>query len=722
MRALIILLLLVPASVFGQGRFNMTEIKTTERNCGYATVDPDGKWMVTQAYNIPTDQYYILLWSRTATGFTPAGAIPGSFNKEGFYRFGFSPDGNLLIASVDPENYTYVFRKINGKFKKIATLTDSESDFDRFSFSADSRYLCLLDSWDNYVYRIDGNSLTLVYKDKDKSFLCFSPVDPHLAFWNDSICEFSNGKIKGLYSPAKSAGEDSRIKDMVAFSPDGEYLFGFWTDHPALLFRKNSSGKYEETYRLKGFKYRNSHYCVFTPDSRYISVFDEEGHTYRIVVYKIEADTLAEEKTIGQYDDRADNLCFTPDGKLAVLQASPMIWYKVDGVKPAPPRPVFSPSTVNVKTDTIIKTVPPPQVNITNVVWITPNPDVMNDQPVVSEKDIIEIQVKIVSSKVITKDDIKVIINGKEMQKNKFNEVSLKSGEQKDQLNEFTYINAVPLEETPDHINTIAVYANGKNTKTLKVLYTPAKPNLHILSIGASPDRQFSVKDALDFAGLFAEQGKGKNSIYGNVDIKMLLGKDASATAIKESIEKLRYDFKVGAIGPKDVVIIFISSQGFMMDGQLRMQGNDYQEMYKETYSFACSEILSRLNDVGCKKLIFLDAAYSGGAKAGTSAINTSIAQMNSPGTGITVFSSASNDEFSYEDKKWQNSAFVYCIREALSWKSDKDQDGIITLDELYSFVSVKVPELVNGEKKKSQHPQMITDLLRSTPLFRTGN
>jgi hypothetical protein len=347
---------------------------------------------------------------------------------------------------------------------------------------------------------------------------------------------------------------------------------------------------------------------------------------------------------------------------------------------------------------------------------------VLDGKPIVSETDAIEIQIKVISGKKTAKDDIKIIINGKEMQKTKSGSASLKESMQ-DKLYEYTYINTVPLEQTPDNINTVEVLVNGKKTaKPLKVLYSSAKPNLHVLAIGTSLDLEFPKKDAGDFADLFKSQA-GSNLLFGSVTVRTLIGKDATTTAIKESIERFRYDFSTGAIGPRDVLLIFISSHGFIYNEQLRIQGDDYKDMFKETYSIAYSEITSRLKEVNCKKLIFLDACFSGGAKASVTDVNNAIRDLNKQSQGVTTFSSSSNDEFSYEDTKWQNGAFTYAIKEALKdGKADADKNGIVTIGELYLFVSKRVPDLVMEVKGKSQHPSMpVTDLLNNTAIYIIG-
>ncbi len=58
-------------------------------------------------------------------------------------------------------------------------------------------------------------------------------------------------------------------------------------------------------------------------------------------------------------------------------------------------------------------------------------------------------------------------------------------------------------------------------------------------------------------------------------------------------------------------------------------------------------------------------------------------------------------NEVSGEDDKLQHGVFTYFLLEGLRGKADKDRDGIITVDEVYRYVSREVPRATRQE----QHP-----------------
>ncbi len=746
-----LLLLSFLSSSFAQGRFNLTEIKRKEYVPSLMQPSPDGTYL----YGSENEQ--VAIWTRTPNGYVPAAPIKGFIaSGESIGTLRVSNSGNLMAVTTTDDK-VFVFKRTGpGAFKKIFVSTDYERDPNYISFSADDRYLAasegIYDDESGFiVWEIKDETVTKVNQGHPGTCIRFSPADPDLAEIEGKLFKIVNGKFIPFSGFVDEDGDTDRYiyKYNRAFSPSGEYFAGIgdYEGAPLYVWRKKNDGRYKLIAFNKEAPKIDAKGFAISPDNRYIIAYD--GHGYdgkkKIIVYKIEGDSVSLETELGPFSGTFDHFYFINDGKTCLGDwdaptggpEDALVFFKVDGVKGNAlykDKPTINTNPV-VTNNPVVKNDPvkPPVTgptnptvinNITNIFWISPSPENLDDKPVVSESPTIEIQVKVVSNKKVTKEDIKIIINGKEQGSNKFNEVNLQENKQ-DEFFEYTYANAVPLEETADHINTIEIFVNGKkSSKPLKVLYSVGKPNLHVLAIGTALDLQFPQKDAKDFAELFSRQGgPEKDKLFGSVDVRTLIGKDATTNAIKESIEKYRYEFKTGAIGPRDVMLIFISSHGFIYQDQLRIQGDDFKDLYKETYSVAYNEIISRLKEVNCKKLIFLDACFSGGAKASVVDVNNAIKDLNQQGEGVTTFSSSSNDEYSYEDVKWQNGAFTFAIKEGLAQgKADKDGNGIVTINELYAFVSAKVPAIVTEVKGKPQHPTMpVNEMLGKIPVFVVG-
>ena len=71
-----------------------------------------------------------------------------------------------------------------------------------------------------------------------------------------------------------------------------------------------------------------------------------------------------------------------------------------------------------------------------------------------------------------------------------------------------------------------------------------------------------------------------------------------------------------------------------------------------------------------------------------------------SKGKGRVVLTASKAREMSEEREALGHGVFSYYLLEALQGKADLDGDGIITVDEAYTYVSKKVPEITAQNQK----------------------
>ncbi|MBX2875602.1 MAG: caspase family protein, partial [Saprospiraceae bacterium] len=275
----------------------------------------------------------------------------------------------------------------------------------------------------------------------------------------------------------------------------------------------------------------------------------------------------------------------------------------------------------------------------------------------------IEIQLIIHSSDTITKDQIKLLING-QPSGSKFGEASLFGEEY-----EYFYKNRIKVSEQ-DQMVQLEVH-NGAGTRTSKPLFiqgktelvaTAPQPNLHLLAIGPKLDLNYTEKDAQDFAKLFNSQSsQTKLGLYNKVETQLLTGTGAKTLDISKAINHLRVKMETGNITSKDLVILFISSHGLISgeERKFRIEGEDFDPDNPKFTSIVYEEdILPVLNDLPCKKLLFIDACHSGigGAKSTqrTLSINRAISRLNKQHHGLAVISSSRENEASFEDQSWE--------------------------------------------------------------------
>ncbi len=313
-------------------------------------------------------------------------------------------------------------------------------------------------------------------------------------------------------------------------------------------------------------------------------------------------------------------------------------------------------------------------------------------------------------------DDAKfeVLVNGKNIRKNqKSDEVPLTIG------NDDIIIDYVPL--SPNGVMGIQVVmtSSGKTCKSSTLIVkNGVSPNLHILSIGPTPpDISYTVNDATDVYRAFTKQACGEEKLYGEVFSRKIVAKDAGYTGIKDAFNSM---IKDNDILPIDVFMLFISSHGNMRDDGFYLQPTDIKEGDKKGTSIRFKDLLDSLDYVDAKKLIFIDACESGGAKSGggSPSISEHIKTMSATKSGYTIITSSSENERSYYDKAWENGAFTEAFIEGLSGKANENKDEVITTGEIYQYLKWRVPELCE-ELGYRQNPSINRNDLGDFPFFK---
>jgi Caspase domain len=354
-------------------------------------------------------------------------------------------------------------------------------------------------------------------------------------------------------------------------------------------------------------------------------------------------------------------------------------------------------------------------------VWINPNPDLFEHKQIVWSENEIVIQIKVVSSKGLDKQNFCLEINGHPCQQGaKMDEVSLKGSQYSR-----TYFQRVKLGEGINTFKAIVQNEAGKQiTDSLRVVYAPRKPNLHLISIGVpSVDLKYTSKDARDFVKAIHGRGKPNQAFQAIFVDTLFTEAKTTKTEILKTLRRLQYRFADRQIASHDLIVVFISAHGLNAGhGEFRIAASDYDNPFMQETSLDFEkEIINYLSPIECRKLFFVDACHSGaGGHQGVS--GTALANLANNKKGLNLLLSCRSDEYSYEDDSWQNGAFTETLVEALESfslkKSSLDQNGDHQLDlkELYQKVQVQVPNLIQAKKPKtttSQNPLLILNQLQ---------
>ena len=188
--------------------------------------------------------------------------------------------------------------------------------------------------------------------------------------------------------------------------------------------------------------------------------------------------------------------------------------------------------------------------------------------------------------------------------------------------------------------------------------------------------------------------------------------------ATKSKIESLLGTTIKRKASKDDTVIIFYAGHGAVEPDPSNLDGDGF-EKYLLPYDADIEDLYSTsisMNDIRtifmrirADRLIFIaDTCYSGASGGRTMMATKTRANLSdkfyeriSKGRGRVIISSCSANEVSKEDDSLKHGIFSYYMLEGLKGLADQDRDGIITVSELFSYISRKVPEA----SAQDQHP-----------------
>jgi Caspase domain len=188
---------------------------------------------------------------------------------------------------------------------------------------------------------------------------------------------------------------------------------------------------------------------------------------------------------------------------------------------------------------------------------------------------------------------------------------------------------------------------------------------------------------------------------------EILSNPTAGAFQVRQLIDRPHHEV-VGAIDeffsdrkPDDFLLLYFSGHGIKdMDGQLYFATvNTQRERLLSTG--VAANLVNRAMDLSRSKsqLLILDCCYSGAFARGMLAkADQSVGTLDHfQGTGRIVLTASDATQYSLEANSITGSGtlsvFTECLTEGLSGAADINCDGLISIDELYDYVSVRVSQ-----------------------------
>ena len=220
---------------------------------------------------------------------------------------------------------------------------------------------------------------------------------------------------------------------------------------------------------------------------------------------------------------------------------------------------------------------------------------------------------------------------------------------------------------------------------------------------------KYAANDALAFK-------KYLNDYIGIPDENIFLLLDQGAT--QAEIKSLLGTKIKRKAGKDDTVIIFYAGHGAVETDPLDPDGDGFEKYLlpydarlDDLYStaIAMKEVKTIFQRIHAERLIFIaDTCYSGASGGRTTLASKTRATLSekfferiAKGKGRVIISACSANEISKEDDRLKHGVFSYYLLKGLKGAGDFDGDGIITVSELFSFLSRRVPE-ASGQ---DQHP-----------------
>jgi hypothetical protein len=325
---------------------------------------------------------------------------------------------------------------------------------------------------------------------------------------------------------------------------------------------------------------------------------------------------------------------------------------------------------------------------------------------------------------------VEVRVNGQLIAKQEARGVAVRAAE-REKAADLEFSERIPLREGKNEIVVTAFdRENLTATRTMTVTRIVDRGKIWGVVIGISHYRtvrslKYADKDALAFYDYLV------NSIgVPKAQITLLTNDQATLFNLKRS---LGTDLKRKA-GQKDTVIIYYAGHGAPetdatspdedgLEKYLVPYDADPNDLY--TTGLPMREVETIFQRLASDRVIFItDSCYSGATAGRTFAtasrravVSDAFLSRLSKAKGRVVLTASRASEVSEERENLGHGVFTYYLLEGLRGKADLDGDGVITVDEAYTYVSKRVPEVTgqnqNPVKKGEVEGQLILGRVR---------
>ena len=266
--------------------------------------------------------------------------------------------------------------------------------------------------------------------------------------------------------------------------------------------------------------------------------------------------------------------------------------------------------------------------------------------------------------------------------------------------------------------NKIAILVQSEegltNQKIISVHLAKKREEVYAVVIGINKYKnlsslKYAVNDAREFYRYLVEVNQvPKDHIW------LLLDEEATLEKLRTTLGTLLRK----SAGRDDTVIIFLAGHGATEQDASSPDGDGLEKYVlphnadpKNLYATAMpmSEVARIFQRISSERLVFIsDTCYSGASGGRTIPLTGRRANVSgaflerlSQGKGRVIITASDANEVSMERDDMKHGVFTYYLLEGLRGKADFAKDGVITVDEVYRYISTKVPQATG----QNQHP-----------------
>jgi uncharacterized caspase-like protein len=223
------------------------------------------------------------------------------------------------------------------------------------------------------------------------------------------------------------------------------------------------------------------------------------------------------------------------------------------------------------------------------------------------------------------------------------------------------------------------------------------------------PPLKYAANDAREFYRYLVEVSQvPKDHVWLLLDEEATL--DRLRTTLGTSLHR--------SASKDDTVIIFLAGHGATESDTSSPDGDGLEKYFlshnadpKDLFASAMpmSEFARIFQRISSERLVFIsDTCYSGASGGRTIPVAGRRANVSgafweriSQGKGRVILTASDANEVSVEKDEMKHGVFTYYLLEGLRGKADLDRDGVITVDEVYRYVSTRVSQATG----QNQHP-----------------